>query len=220
VEGPSILVNSRARILVCVATLASVAVFVRPIAKAQPSSSTTTSIPTNWLITVVAPKGKTEAVTYSVTANPDASHGGCSYAAPPYTGTSVRGDVPLCTNDTIQWQGSSDGGSHELVVFVADQILNDTTFRGTSGSPSTIGSLTTSVSGDHQYYVVLYDKKNKQVHEGDPKIIIGGTRDSQERLLEEIAQKAERLQLLRPDDPKVKKLVDDVADLQKSKSLK
>lgn len=167
-------IKNRGRVLICVFSAVILVAFGVLIGVARPMPTQ----PTTWVIQVIAPNDSTETVTYSVSASPDAAHRGCSDAKPPYIGTNTNGDISMCAHDTVQWQGVSVGNHHELVVFVSDNILNTTTFRGKDhGLSLPAGTLNVSpppsIPTNHEYYVVLWDKDHNQVHHGDPKIIIG-----------------------------------------------
>ncbi len=169
-------IQNRGRVLICVfSAVILVALGVSTIGVARPPQH----LPTNWSIQVIAPNDSSETVTYQVSATPDAAHNGCSDAKAPYIGA-TNGDISMCAQDKVRWQGVSDGNKHELVVFVSDNILNSTTFRGTDHNPTQQGSLQVSppaTATNHEYYVVLWDKNHNHVHHGDPKIIIGSGSD-------------------------------------------
>ena len=138
------------------------------------------SLPTTWTIAVKTIRGKVKP-DYEYTAVPDAANNGCSFA------TSASGVYPdlhlkVCSGDTIQWKGYSNGDSHEMVVFVADKILHDSsgnaqaTFPAANGSPTPQGIVSTDPAVqrvDHDWYVMLFDKQAGEAHYDDPKIIIG-----------------------------------------------
>lgn len=138
------------------------------------------NLQTTWTIAVKTTPGKLKPE-YAYTAAPDAANKGCSYAtgaSGPYPATHLE----VCSGDIIQWRGYSNGNSHEMVVFVSDQILQDrsgnvqATFPSTNGGATPQGivtSNTTLQNADHEWYVMLFDKQSGEVHYDDPKILIG-----------------------------------------------
>ena len=139
-----------------------------------------TTLPTTWTIKVDVTSGATTPQ-YSATTNILASQNGCSYATGPISDAST---LQICSNDMVNWQGNSTGQKHELVVFMSDEILNDSsgsgaktksTFPASDGNPTPLGyvSPTADKLKYHEWYVVLYDKQNQKAHYGDPKIKIG-----------------------------------------------
>jgi hypothetical protein len=155
-------VGSRKHILLC--ALAFAVTLLATSAQGQSSS---------WLIQVNINTSNGN-LSYNVIATPIAN-GGCPTATPPYVGNNVSGNIYPCANDQIKWQAPT--GSNELVVFIADGILNTDTFTASNGgttSTATIKPGYPNVPNSHEYFVALYDKGQQQMHHGDPVIIIGG----------------------------------------------
>ncbi len=143
-------------------------------------SSDRRSLPTTWTITVKATPGKVKP-DYEFTAAPDAAHNGCSFATAS-SGVYPARHLEVCSGDIIQWIGESKGNSHELVVFVSDQILQDgsgntvATFPASNGGATPKAKVTTDPVAqrvDHEWFVMLFDKQGNEPHYDDPKIIIG-----------------------------------------------
>ena len=97
----------------------------------------------------------------------------------PYPATILK----VCSGDTFNGSGYSNGNSHELVVFVSDQILQDRSGNVQATFPASkmealrrkgiVTSNTTLQNADHEWYVMLFDKQSGEVHYDDPKILIG-----------------------------------------------
>lgn len=136
-----------------------------------------TTLQTTWTITVDVTSGATTPK-YSATTDILASQNGCTYATGPVADAST---LQICSNDIVKWQGKSPGQQHELVVFMSDEILNDssgkteTIFPASDGNPTPLGSVSPNAdkSNYHEWYVVLFDKHTGKVHHGDPRIKIG-----------------------------------------------
>jgi hypothetical protein len=120
-----------------------------------------------------------------VDATPDKDHGGCQYATTPSTTLDAK-NLIVCQNDVILWQAttSEQKQQHDLIVFMADQILRDkgspgtatTTFLGKDGNPTTPPGLVVAPDyNPHEWYVVVIDRQNPSGSAHDePKIKVGG----------------------------------------------
>lgn len=117
--------------------------------------------------------------------HPDKSQRGCKYAdAPTPTQKPDPKNLVVCQNDIILWQATTPGQQHDLIVFMADQILQDkgnpgnpvTTFLGKDGQPTSPPGLVVAPDyNPHEWYVVVIDRQNpdKSGHD-EPKIKVGG----------------------------------------------
>ena len=102
------------------------------------------------------------------------------------------GDIFVCQGDAITFQGETDGNQHELVIFVAGNILgavasgpppygttDGTTLRAKDNAKTLAATVTVtsqSAQPPYHYYVSIYDKHPNHPHmySGDPVIIVGG----------------------------------------------
>jgi len=133
---------------------------------------------TKWHVTVdVTSSASSIDIHYTVDPKPLASGGGC----PTATGVTTTGDLTVCQNDLIEWQGKSKGHSNELSIFTPDGVMDKKGYGASNGattSPAGVVSSTAAVGSEHKYSVQLFDADGNQLYQSpDPKIIIGGKPD-------------------------------------------
>lgn len=138
------------------------------------SRSVPTHKPTKWHVTVdVTNSSSLTDIKYTVDPKPLAADGGC----PTATGVTNSGDLQVCQNDLIEWQGKSKGDSHKLHIFTPDGVMDKDSYSASNGattSPPGKVSSTAAVGSEHKYSVQLYDTAGNIYQSPDPKIIIGG----------------------------------------------
>jgi hypothetical protein len=144
-------------------TFAILIVLLMSVSKAQPAYT-----PIHYLVQIDV---RNDNIKYTVTPTPNLS--GCKFP----TSDLKPGDVPLCKNDTVEWQGISKGNSHELVVYVGGNVLNKTSYSESNGMKTERGSINSSVPSENKYFVHLFEKIHSLPYDDDPKIIIGSGSD-------------------------------------------
>jgi hypothetical protein len=158
------------------------------VAKYQKLPPPPTWNPTLWTITVTAVHG-TSTPTYGFQADPIKSTGGCPLALSSSGNYDPKIPLQVCSGDIIRWSGTAERHKHDMIVFIADEILQDkasgTTastrvgkVKGTPSDPNETetddAKVVASASGAaHEWFVVVCNKDTGETHHGDPKIMIG-----------------------------------------------
>ena len=102
-----------------------------------------------------------------------------SSGAQPRQGT---GDIVVCATDLVEWKAASNQ-SHEIAVFIADDILGEPVVWGSNAAIAGVNSNSSGATqgSTHEYYIALLDRSGShrdhpvmRHDDSDPVIIIGG----------------------------------------------